>query len=79
MSEEKILGVVRELSEAYVSKNVEKMLSFFAEDAVWVTAMGTFRGKEDVRRYFAWDVKVTPGEAQGDGSWNCGEGKQGFL
>jgi len=61
MSEEKILGVLREFSDAYVSKNVEMMLSFLTEDAVWVTAMGTFRGKEDVKRYFAWDVKATPG------------------
>ena len=53
MSEEKILGVLREFGEAYVSKNVEMMLSFLTEDAVWVTAMGTFRGKEDVKRYFA--------------------------
>lgn len=30
------------------------------EDAVWVTAMGRFKGKEEVRRYFAWDVQVTP-------------------
>jgi len=60
MSEEKILSVLREFGEAYVSKNVERMLSFLTEDAVWVTAMGTFRGKDDVRRYFTWDVKVTP-------------------
>jgi len=44
-----------------VSKNVEMLLSFLTEDAIWVTAMGTFRSKEDVRRYFAWDVKATPG------------------
>lgn len=61
MSEGKIRGVLEEFREAYVSKNVEKMLSFFTEDAIWVTAMGTFRGKEDVKRYFAWDVKATPG------------------
>jgi len=61
MSEEKIFGVLGEFREAYVSKDVEKMLSFLTEDVVWVTAMGTFRGKDDVKRYFAWDAKATPG------------------
>ena len=61
MSEEKIVGMLGEFREAYVSKNVEKMLSFLTEDIVWVTGMGTFRGREDVKRYFAWDAKATPG------------------
>jgi ketosteroid isomerase-like protein len=37
MSEKEIESIVRDLREAYVKRNVEKILSFFAEDAVLVT------------------------------------------
>jgi hypothetical protein len=44
---------------------VEKGLSFWAEDGVWITPAGTFKGKEEVKRYLTWmaqsmqDVKIT--------------------
>jgi len=60
MSEEKIVSVVREFVEAYVKRDVEKMLSFFAEDTLWVDPMGTFKGKEELKRYLAWDVQTVP-------------------
>jgi len=39
---------------------VEKMLSFFAEDAVWVSPVGTFEGKEGLRRVLTWDTQIAP-------------------
>lgn len=60
MSEEKIESLTRDFSEAFVSRDVERMLSFWAEDGVWVSPVGTFRGKEEIRRYLTWDVQVTP-------------------
>jgi ketosteroid isomerase-like protein len=39
MSEEKIESIVRDFGEAFVKRDVEKMLSFFAEDAVWVSPL----------------------------------------
>ncbi len=80
MSEEKMVGILGEFREAYVSKNIEKMLSFLTEDVVWVTAMGTFRGKNDVKRYFDWDAKVTPGLSLRDiGSGLVVKGNRGFA
>jgi predicted ester cyclase len=34
--------------------DVEKALSFCAEDATWIAPEGTFQGKEELRRYATW-------------------------
>jgi ketosteroid isomerase-like protein len=60
VSEEKIVSIVRDFGEAFVKRDVEKMLSFFAEDAVWVSPVGTFKGKEGLRRVLTWDTQVSP-------------------
>jgi ketosteroid isomerase-like protein len=60
VSEEKIEGIVRGFGEAFEKRDVEKMLSFFAEDAVWVSPVGTFKGKEGLRRVLTWDTQVSP-------------------
>ena len=54
MSEEKIVGVIRDFVDAYVKQDMEKMLSFLAEDVVWVQPEGAFKGKGEVRRLLAW-------------------------
>jgi len=45
MSEEKIESVIRAWRAALEKADVEKALSFVAEDAVWVANEGTFKGK----------------------------------
>jgi ketosteroid isomerase-like protein len=62
MSEKEIESIVRDFHEAYVKRDVEKMLSFFAEDAVLVTPAGTFKGKHEVKRYWTWETGVSPTE-----------------
>jgi hypothetical protein len=42
MSEEKIAGIMRELVQALAKKDVEKALSYFADDASWRRNEGTF-------------------------------------
>ena len=60
MSEKKKESIVRDFLEAYDERDVEKMLTFFAEDAVWVSPVGTFKGKEGLRRVLTWDTQITP-------------------
>ena len=60
MSEEKVESIVRGFGEAFVKRDVEKMLSFFAEDAVWVSPAGMFRGKEEIKRILTWDTQAMP-------------------
>jgi len=65
MAEEKIASIMRDCFRALEKGDVEKLLSLSAEDGVWVTPAGTFKGKEELKRYFTWmaesmqDVKIT--------------------
>jgi len=65
MAEEKIASIMRDVSKTLETGDVEKALSFFAEDGVWVTPNGTFKGKRELRRYLTYmaqsmrDVTVT--------------------
>jgi limonene-1,2-epoxide hydrolase len=58
--EERIESIVRGFGEAFVKRDVEKMLSFFSEDAVWVSPVGTFKGKEGLRQVLTWDTQISP-------------------
>ena len=54
MTEEKIASIMRDCFRALEKGDVEKLLSLSAEDGVWVTPAGTFKGKEELKRYFTW-------------------------
>ena len=60
MSEENIENTMRNFIAALVERDVEKSLSFFAEDATYVTPEGTFKGKEELRRYLTWSAQNVP-------------------
>jgi len=65
MADEKIVNIMRDCFKAMEKGDVEKELSFWAEDAVCVTPAGTFKGKQEVERYLRWvadymkDLKIT--------------------
>ncbi len=54
VSEEKIPGIMREFVGAMADGDVEKTLSFFTDDATWISPAGTFTGKEELRRVLTW-------------------------
>jgi len=54
MAEEKIPSIMRDFVGAMASGDVEKALSCCTDDATWVCPMGTFRGKEELRRVLTW-------------------------
>ena len=57
MSEDKIASVIHERELASEKRDVEKMLSFLAEDVIWTNNEGTFKGKEEVKRYWTWEAQ----------------------
>lgn len=65
MNDEMIAGIMRDLIQSLETNDVEKTLSFFADDGVWINPNGTFKGKEELRRYMTssaktmQDVKIT--------------------
>jgi uncharacterized protein (TIGR02246 family) len=58
--EEPIEELVRRFDEAFRSRDVEAMLELFAEDAIWVSPVGTFEGKDGLRRVLTWDTRISP-------------------
>ena len=59
MSDEKILGIVRDFIKALVARDVGKALSFFAEDGDWTNTAGVFKGKDELRRYLKWASSIS--------------------
>ena len=57
MSTEEIKKTIRNVHEALNKGDVDKAVSFFAEDAVQVGPEGTFKGKNEIKRYFTWLLK----------------------
>ncbi len=46
---------MRGVVDAFNRKDLEGLLSFFADDAVMVRPEGTFRGKDEIRRFYRWN------------------------
>jgi len=65
MADEKIASIMREFVKTLGKEDIEKTLSYFTEDGVWINPNGTFKGKEELRRYLTvmsesmQDVTVT--------------------
>lgn len=54
MAEERIASTMREFVGAMAKGDVEKTLSFVADDGTWTSPVGTFTGKEGLRRVMTW-------------------------
>ena len=60
MSVEKIKTIMRKFRTALESKDVDKIISFFTDDAEWYAPEGAFKGKEQIIRYVRWNKEITP-------------------
>jgi len=58
MSKEDLMSMMRKFKDAYNKKDLEKTLSFFAEDADFVNPNGEFKGKEKIKNYFKWVFEI---------------------
>jgi len=58
MSKDELIIMMRKFKDAWNKKNLEKTLSFLAEDADWVNPNGEFKGKEEIKNYLKWVFKV---------------------
>ena len=54
MAEQGLEPLIREFVGALASGDVEKAVSCFADDGAWEAPHGSFRGKEELRRYISW-------------------------
>ncbi len=58
MAEKEIENIIRNLIDSLEKKDIDKTLSFFTDDATWFTTQGTFKGREEIRRYVTWMVNT---------------------
>lgn len=65
MSEDKKAEIIREFVKAFESNDFGKAATLCSDDIIWHTPLGTFKGKEELKRYFDWaaetikDYKIT--------------------
>jgi len=57
MAKEDIAKTMRDFVQTMAKGDVEKTLSFFTEDAVWVEPNGTIKGKDELRSYLSAQAK----------------------
>jgi len=57
MTEVNIENLMREYFKAEEQGDVEKALTFWTEDGIWVSPFGTFKGKEEIKHYLTWLAK----------------------
>lgn len=52
--DEKIKTIIRSYISSFEEKNVEKVLSYFTEDASWNTPQFNINGKNKIEEYILW-------------------------
>ena len=57
MTNGEIASVMRDFVQTMAKGDVEKTLSFFTEDGVFVTPNGTFKGKDELRRHLSAEAE----------------------
>jgi ketosteroid isomerase-like protein len=60
MAKKKIESMMRDFIETIEKGDVEKTLTFLAEDADYVTPEGIFKGKEELKHYLHWSAQISP-------------------
>jgi predicted ester cyclase len=53
-------GVMRSIHVALINKDVDKAVSFYRDDATLVANEGTFKGIQEIRRYYSWLLQQWP-------------------
>ena len=54
LDEDKIESSIRDVVDALEKNDVERALSFFADDAVWHAPEGEYKGNDELKRYITW-------------------------
>jgi len=58
MTEEEIKNVVKSLVDALEKRDIDRAVSTFTDDAEWFTPHGTFKGKDEIKKYITWMTDV---------------------
>jgi ketosteroid isomerase-like protein len=45
---------IRNILEAFNRKDITTMLSYYTDDVTFIRSEGTFKGKEEIKKYYTW-------------------------
>lgn len=67
--------------EAFLSRNIEKIMEDYADDAVLFSPLGVLKGKEGVRIFFTEALKLVPPDVAGNMQYRKQdfEGEFGYI
>ena len=51
---------VDEYMAAYVARDIDRLMTMFADDAEVTAAPGTLHGKDAIRKFYEWDARLSP-------------------
>ena len=59
MTEQEIKEAIRGLLKSWMAGDVKKAASYYAEDALFTTPLGTFKGTIQIEKYITWVNRMT--------------------
>lgn len=61
MAKNKKESAIRDYVDALEKKDIDRALTFFTDDAVWINSEGTFTGMDEIRNYTIWMLGALSG------------------
>ncbi len=59
MTDEQIKDAIRGFLKSWTAGDIKSALSFFAEDALFITPLGAFKGTKQIEKYITWVNRMT--------------------
>jgi len=59
MTDQEIKAAIRGFLKSWTAGDTKNALSFFAEDALFITPLGEFKGTKQIEKYITWVVGMT--------------------
>ena len=59
MNDQQIKDSIRGFLKSWTSGDLKNALSYFAEDALFTTPLGSFKGTKEIEKYIEWVNRVT--------------------
>ena len=59
MNDQQIKDSIRGFLKSWTSGDMKNALSYFAEDALFTTPLGSFKGTKEIEKYIEWVNRVT--------------------
>jgi ketosteroid isomerase-like protein len=59
MTDQQIKEAIRGFLKSWTSRDIKNAVTFFTEDALFCTPLGTFKGARQIEKYITWVNRIT--------------------